>query len=191
MISQESAMQGYFRPGPSGIRFNEYVFSEPVRLARWAPPKTAGLFAVMLPDGNWAPRPFQILTFGEFGNAARQVASQQEYQSWFRVAADKDLYVSVLQMPFSSTSERKTLCAELVRAYNPICQLDPHLSGPADLISRLEELQKRNEEQTSQLGMLLDTVGRFMETKPAPSRRRIGFLPESKPETSERNHCSL
>ena len=42
---------------PSGIRFNDYFFTEPTRLADLKVPKYAGLFVILATDANWAPKP--------------------------------------------------------------------------------------------------------------------------------------
>src|SRR6185437_15541581 len=54
----------------SGIRFNDCLFSEPVRLADSPLPRCAGLYVILAEDRAWAPKPFQPVYFGEFGNNA-------------------------------------------------------------------------------------------------------------------------
>ena len=53
---------------PPGIRFNDCLFSEPTRVPELNVPKYAGLFVLLVEDANWAPKPYQPLYFGEFGN---------------------------------------------------------------------------------------------------------------------------
>src|ERR1700730_1499170 len=86
-----------------GIRFNDFMFSEPVPLSAWAAPKFAGLFVVLVRDTNWAPKQFQPLCFREFGNNARGPLAAES----IRLPANAGLlFVSVLPMPFSSSAQR-------------------------------------------------------------------------------------
>src|ERR1700722_19905116 len=123
----------------SGIRFNDYFFSEPVDLATWTPPRCPGLFSILVNDPNWAPKAFQPLYFGEFGNNSPASAVLQDCSPVVAAAHGKTLYVSVLPMPFSTTQQRWALRSELVWAYNPACQ--PAL--------KLAELDKKHQEQAA------------------------------------------
>jgi len=138
----------------AGIRFNDCYFSEPVRLIEWTPPKCAGLFAVLVPDPNWAPKPFRPIYFGEFGNNTPDPAPESPGQ--FREDAERAaLLVVVLPLPFSTTAQRQGLRNELVSAYYPACQ---------------------GEEATN----LQAALSRFAPSAP-DTRRRIGFLPWPEP----------
>jgi hypothetical protein len=151
----------------AGIRFNDFVFSEPTPLAEWLPPKYAGLFVIVARDPNWAPKPFQPLYFGEFGNNAPPSTARADA-----------LFVAVLPMPFSTTAERTAARDQLIWAYKPLCQENRSPSAATgELARKLEALEKKHEEQTNQVGLLLATVNRFFEPQPEPPRRRIGFLP--------------
>src|SRR5437773_1873966 len=101
---------------PSGIRFNDCFFSEPISLADWVPPGCPGLFAILTFDPNWAPRQLRPLYFGEFGN---NTPAQVVLRDCSRVlsGAGKNLLVSVLPMPFTTTAQRRTLGDELISAY--------------------------------------------------------------------------
>ena len=94
----------------AGIRFNDCVFSEPVRLSDWTPPSCAGIVAVLAHDPAWSPRPFRPLYFGEFGNDFR------------RIAGTAPLLVAVLPMPYSTSAQRRALRDDLISGYNPIWQ---------------------------------------------------------------------
>jgi hypothetical protein len=104
----------------TGIRFNDFYFSEPTPIGQWTPPRCAGLFVVLSQDANWAPKPYQPLHFGEFGNNSRDVLGA----TLLRPVDRQSLYVAALAMPFSTTAERRAIRAELVHAYNPISQAD-------------------------------------------------------------------
>src|ERR1051325_8632734 len=96
-----------------GIRFNDCSFTEPTHLAGWTPPKCAGLFGILVADLNWAPRPFQPLYFGEFGNNPPALPLFDIGNSLLAAAKGRALLVSVLPMPFSTTSQRWALRNEL------------------------------------------------------------------------------
>lgn len=159
--------------GP-GIRFNDCMFSEPAPLNHWTAPRFAGLFVILASDGNWAPRPFQPLCFGEFGNNVRGPLGI----GYVRLPAHSGpLFISILPMPFSSSAQRCEVRNHLTWAYNPVCQ-GSAAPSPNELARKLEELEKRHEEQTIQFRLLLANMNRFFEPLPERPRRQIGFLPQ-------------
>ncbi len=117
------------RSGAPGIRFNDCFFSEPVPASTLSMPKCAGLFAVMVSDPNWAPKQFQPLCFGEFGNNIPPHAMPFDYQRLLAAARGRTLMLSVLPLPYTTTMQRRELCSELVSAYNPVCQHEGALRG--------------------------------------------------------------
>jgi hypothetical protein len=158
----------------TGIRFNDCMFSEPAPLSNLAAPKCGGLFVLLAGDTSWAPRPFQPLCFGEFGNNARGLLATDS----IRLPANcGPLFISVLPMPFSSSAQRREVRNQLVWAYNPVYQ--GSAPAPNDLARKLDELEKRHEEQTTQFRMLMASINRLFEPLPVPPRRPIGFLPET------------
>jgi hypothetical protein len=144
-------------PNTQGIRFNDCFFSEPAPLAGWVRPKCAGLFGVLVSDPNWAPRPFQPLYFGEFGNNASDTDARSNYDALLTAANGRALLVCVYPMPFSTSAQRWALRHELVLAYNPMCQRS---AG-----------QSANQEQQGD-GL------RWTPEAPKEPRRRIGFMPQ-------------
>jgi hypothetical protein len=160
--------------GP-GIRFNDFVFSEPVPLTNWAAPKCAGLFVVLVRDANWAPRPFQPLCFGEFGNNVRGPLAVDSIPL---PANAGELFVSVLPLPFSTSVQRCDVRNQLIWAYNPVYQ-GSAMPAQSELARKLDELEKRHEEQTTQFRLLLASINRLFEPQPEPPRRHIGFLPQT------------
>jgi hypothetical protein len=155
----------------SGIRFNDYLFTEPRHLGDWVPPKYAGVFAILTLDPNWAPKPFQPLCFGEFGNNSRLAETTR----------GGNLFVSVLPMPFSTTDQRSAARNQLIWAYSPLWQAKEAPSAPAELARKLEELERKHEEQTTQFQLLLSNINKLFEPPPGPPARRrsIGYLPQS------------
>jgi hypothetical protein len=161
---------------------NDCLFSEPAPLAGWRPPQCAGLFGIFVPDPNWAPKPYQPLYFGEFGNSPSAARLLAECRSVLAASRGKTVLVSVLPMPFSTTSQRCALRSELIGAYNPICQTESIRTPGLDLASKLDDLEKRHQEQTAQVMQLLANVNRIFAPQPEPTRRRsIGFLPQAEP----------
>jgi hypothetical protein len=106
----------------SGIRFNDYFFSEPLHLSAWNPPKCAGLCVVLAEDRNWAPKAFEPLYFGEFGNNSPASAVIEDCRPALAFAKGKALFVAVLTLPFTTTQQRCALRDELIRAYHPAYQ---------------------------------------------------------------------
>jgi len=162
-----------------GIRFNDCFFTEPAALVEWRPPQYAGLFVILVRDPNWAPKPFQPLYFGEFGNNAREISLPASAGSQFDFRRSGDLCVATLPLPFSTTAQRCSLLQELLWAYNPVCQTTLPKTAPHDLARKVEELEQRHQEQSAQFGLLLASINRFFEPQPEPPRRRIGFLPST------------
>ena len=163
----------------AGIRFNDCFFMEPARLADWMHPRFTGLFVILACDPNWAPRSYQPLCFGELGNNAVDPLERNGY-GWLLGAAErKGLFVSVLPMPFSTSAQRAALRNELIAAYNPVLQPGGAATSSTELSQRIDELEKRHQEHSAQVLLLLGNIQKHFEPLPVPLRRRIGFLPES------------
>jgi hypothetical protein len=97
-------------------------------------------------------------------------------------AKGRTLMVSILPLPFTTTAERWAIRDELVWAYNPVCQMNGIKAPPLELARKLDELDKKHQEQTAQVMLLLANVNRLFEPQTLPGpRRRIGFLPQSEP----------
>lgn len=157
----------------AGIRFNDCVFSEPRRMVEWTPPKWAGICAILARDSNWAPKPLQPLCFLEFGN-------NSDLRKLVRMPNNDALYVSALAMPFSTAAERSEVRNQLVSAYNPLWQSSAGSALQSELAHKLDELERRHEEQTTQFRLLLANFNRLFEPPvEMPRRRSIGFLPEA------------
>ncbi len=153
---------------PPGIRFDDYVFTEARHISQWMRPQYAGVLVILGGNPQWAPKPFEPLCFEEFGNNDDPLAQL------VRLAGD--LFFSVLPMPFSTTAQRCSLRDQLISAYSPAWQ--PKRSGRTELAGKIDELEKKTEEQTNQLRLLLATLNKLFEPQPVPPRRAIGFLAE-------------
>jgi hypothetical protein len=163
---------------PPGVRFNDYLFTEPEPLASWRPPGCAGIVAILSRNPQWAPKPLQPLYFGEFGNnAANGVMIARAPEN----ARLEELLVAVLPMPFSTVAQRRSLCRELIAAYNPAMQATGSIASTALLAERVEQLEDRQQEQNQQILSLLSYIGKLFEPQPVAPRRPIGFLPQLAP----------
>lgn len=154
------------------------MFSGPVAFGACSMPKCAGLFAVLVNDPNWAPRPFQPLYFGEFGNNTPTQALPFNLSRLHAAANGRPLTIAVLPLPFSTTAQRRELCNELVSAYNPSCQGGGHALPASDLAARLADLEKNHRAQTEQVMLLLTNLNQSFLPQPEAPRRRIGFVPD-------------
>jgi hypothetical protein len=128
------------------------MFTEPVAISTWTPPRYAGILAILVHDREWAPKAFQPIYFDEFGNNAPLSSLIGDYSRLAAAARGRNLFVSVLPMPFSTTAERRSLREELISAYNPACQ--------SIIVAGLGQ----------------QTVG----MQPDAPRRRIGFMPDTR-----------
>jgi hypothetical protein len=158
-----------------GIRFNDCVFSEPTSLSHWTPLRCPCLYTLLVEDANWAPRAYQPLYFGEFGNNAAPQFLEKARDIALRLVG-KEVFVSVLPMPFSTTGQRCIVRNELVWAYNPV--YSPAAGGvstPTELVRKLDELERRYQEETAELRLLF--TGGHASFEPPRPRRRIGFYP--------------
>jgi hypothetical protein len=133
---------------------------------------------ILVRDAEWAPKPFRPICFGEFGNNAPAEAVMQVCAPVLSADARANACVSFLALPFTTTAQRWALCRELVSGYHPSGQTPQ--PAPSDLVRRLEDLERRNQEQTAQLGFLRASAEQLLDSRATP-RRRIGFLPDFEP----------
>jgi hypothetical protein len=161
---------------PAGLRFNDCLFTEPVPIAIWHPPGCAGIVTVLLCNPQWGPKPFQPVYVAAFGNDATRGNILPA-----PVGRD-DLLISVLPMPYSTEAQRRSLCRELIAAYNPVCQANTTFVSASELARKVDELEVRQQEQNDRILSLLAHIGKMFELAPvAGPRRPIGFLPQLLP----------
>src|SRR5262245_10537867 len=101
-----------FLRNPVGIRFADLLFSEPLPLETCQLPHGHGLFAVLMPDDTWAPRQYQPLFFGEYGNlqdAPTAAVRRDHYLRWLRTAAGRQLYIAICSAPSGLCSELRKI----------------------------------------------------------------------------------
>jgi hypothetical protein len=163
-----------------GIRFNDCLFSEPTPLAEWKIPKFPGLFVILAKDANWAPKPYQPLYFGEFGNNTPEPLLPGNQARLQRSDGDPTLLIAVLPMPFSTTAQRLALRNELLWAYNSAWQAEEARTASNGMANyQLGDVNKKPYlEQAAQILLHLAGANKLLEPQPEPEpRRRIGFVP--------------
>jgi hypothetical protein len=86
-------------------------------------------------------------------------------------------------MPYSTKAQRRSLCHELIAAYNPACQTNATFVSASELARKVDELEIRQQEQNDRILSLLAHIGKMFEPAPvvAGPRRPIGFLPQLLP----------
>ncbi len=101
------------------ITLGAYSFSGPFLSPLWSPPKTAGLYAVMVP--GWRLLTFRALYFGQAESfAADLLKSHARYAEWISIAGTEwNLYIATHEMSFSTPSQREAAGRELARTYKP------------------------------------------------------------------------
>ena len=104
-------------------------FSEPVRLAKWAPRERSGIYALLVAEGLG----YQVIYLGEAGNLSTLSIDERHpgYPCWLVIAGSvQNLYVSTCLTSSRTPEERKALLNELVAAARPLCNYEARRSPP-------------------------------------------------------------
>jgi hypothetical protein len=107
-----------------GTQRDSVSFSNPVQLKFWTPPKLSGLYAILIPDNNQTPLPFNVIYFGEAKDfSARGFSgSHHKYRDWhIHTPAGRELFVAICLMPYATDQHRQDVERQLIEAYAPIC----------------------------------------------------------------------
>ena len=101
------------------ITLGSRAFTGPFLLPLWAAPRTAGLYAVLVP--GWRLLTFRALHFGTSDDfSAAPVKSHSRYAEWLSIAGtDWNLYVATHEMSFSTPAQRAAAEREVNLAYKP------------------------------------------------------------------------
>jgi hypothetical protein len=101
------------------ITLGELSFAGPYLTPLWSPPKSAGLYAVMVP--GWRLLTFRALYFGEAGSFGADILkAHPRYAEWLSIAGtDWNLYIATHEMSFSTPSQREAAQRMLARSYRP------------------------------------------------------------------------
>ena len=163
---------------PIGIRFGDYVFSAPVPQGRFTlPPRSAGVYVVLMPDPSWGPWHLQPLFFGEFGAQQETQMTAAQQMSCLKVAAGRTLFFATYAVPQSHGWAISQIKNELIRCYRPISNLEP-IDTAAELANRLYSLEKKMIEHDTALVLALAAIGQMVQPQPEPRKRIVGFRPD-------------
>jgi len=166
---------------PLGIRFANYVFSEPVPLTEFSVmPSLAGIYAVLVPDPTWGPWHLQPLFFGEFGASGQEHIPQQQ-ACCLRAAAGRRLFVAAYMLPLQHAAELSRMKQELIEHYNPLCNQET--SGAGEILQKLNTLEKKMVEYDSILKIALAAIGQIGQHQPESKKRITGFQPRDRKST--------
>ncbi|MCX6089172.1 MAG: hypothetical protein NTX88_02125 [Candidatus Atribacteria bacterium] len=106
----------------------KYVFEGPYELSKWIPLSLPGVYATYVhritsPSCEPYEGPIYI---GETNNLADRGFPRlhEKYESWNQIAGKDDvLYIYYCDMTDRSDSLRKSIEAELINLFNPICNI--------------------------------------------------------------------
>ena len=101
------------------ITLGTYGFAGPFLAPLWSPPKTAGLYAVMVP--GWRLLTFRALYFGQTESFTSDLLKSHERRAeWITIAGTEwNLYIATHEMSFSTPAQREAAGRELARTYKP------------------------------------------------------------------------
>jgi len=101
------------------ITLGSLSFSGPFLAPLWAPPKSAGLYAVMVP--GWKLMTFRALYFGQAEMLDSElVRSHSRLAEWRTIAGTEwNLYIATHELSFSTAGQRESAARELARSYKP------------------------------------------------------------------------
>jgi len=101
------------------ITLGNRSFAGPFLAPLWSPPKTAGLYAVLVP--GWRLLTFRALYFGQAESFAPDlVKSHERHQEWVTIAGtDWNLYIATYEMSFATPAQLESAARDLARSYKP------------------------------------------------------------------------
>jgi hypothetical protein len=103
----------------TGLRFLNQYFTEPMAVGGWLP-CSAGVYAILVSDPSWRPRPYRPIYFGEAEDlAGRLTASQERLEEWRRTAGDAGTLYVTYHLTSGSEADRTALKGGLIREYRP------------------------------------------------------------------------
>ena len=159
-----------------GIRFADYVFSDPAPLGRFSLPQhAAGLYVLLLPDPGWGPWHFQPLFFGEFGSQREASMSQAQQTCCLKVAAGRSLYFAVYAIPDQHGWATSEIKKQLIGRYQPVSNFEA-VDGAVALAQKLDILEHKIAAQDAVLKYALAAIGQMVQLQQPETRKKIaGF----------------
>jgi hypothetical protein len=102
-------------------------FTGPFLAPIWSAPRSAGVFAVMVP--GWRVMTFRALHFDHAAEISLEaIRGHARYAEWVSIAGTEwNLYIAVHEMSFSTEAQRGAVERALARDYRPeFNDLQPH-----------------------------------------------------------------
>ena len=114
-----------------GIRFGDFLFSEPEVLTAFPPPATGGVYCLAVTDTRWKPLPYRPVYFGKAASLAERGIdiSHAAVHRWHAVLGRRELlYVSYILE--ARETARAAIEALLIEDYSPLLNSQqPHPLG--------------------------------------------------------------
>ncbi len=113
------------------ITLGERAFTGPFLTPLWSPPRSAGVYAVLVP--GWRVLTFRALHFAQSADFSTQgFRNHPRYAEWLTIAGtDWNLYIAIHEMSFSTEAQRAAVERALERDYRPeFAQLAPNPQMP-------------------------------------------------------------
>jgi hypothetical protein len=107
------------------VNFGGYRFSEPIKLVKWKPLPSSGVYALLVADSLGAS--YQVIYFGESENLAGLSVDERHpaYPCWLLLAGSREeLYISTYLTYNWTKSKRQALAQKLAVAYRPFCNYE-------------------------------------------------------------------
>jgi hypothetical protein len=101
------------------ITLGALSFSGPFLAPLWSPPKTPGLYAILVP--GWRLLTFRALYFGQAAAfSSSLIKSHDRHAEWVTIAGtDWNLYIATYEMSFATPAQLESAARELARSYKP------------------------------------------------------------------------
>ena len=101
------------------ITLGALSFTGPFMAPLWSPPRSAGLYAILVP--GWRLLTFRALYFGQAESFTPElIQSHERHAEWVTIAGtDWNLYIATHEMSFSTPAQRASAARELARTYKP------------------------------------------------------------------------
>ena len=108
------------------INYEGYLFTDPIWTGIWAPPRVAGLYAILVPDQSIVPLHYRVIYFGETGDFSERgfIINHNKYACWIKESGSEHyLYISIFPQAVLTPEQRKAAEAVLIAKYRPACNL--------------------------------------------------------------------
>ena len=105
------------------IQILHYEFLGPINLTEWGPPMGKVVYVILARNKDT----FKIIYIDELENANENdfFTKNQKFKCWLTHAgSEKNLYLSIYQMPDSEEKDRKRLVTKALELYKPICNVE-------------------------------------------------------------------